>query len=109
MVNAIRNRFNWQSRKTRALVAAAVCAAGLGIGFGGSMILGSETPPPPTYCLYSISAPPPGCNAFQQCPPTGGVWIYDTVCTGTCPSAVQVCGESVDLYGGSGCYSSKCP
>ena len=56
MFQAIRNRFNWHSRKTRALVAAAVCAAGLGIGFVGSVVLKASEPPPPSIASIRFSA-----------------------------------------------------
>jgi hypothetical protein len=110
MVNAIQNRFNWQSRKTRALVAAAVCAAGLGIGFGGGMIPGSE-PPPPSYCLYDIpGTPPPGCNAFYPC---DGGYFYKTSCPsdgGPCTNTLQVCGLLVqNVMPNDACSNTTCP
>ena len=39
MFRAIRERLNWQSGKSRLAMAAAICAAGLAIGLGGSALL----------------------------------------------------------------------
>ena len=76
MFNTIRDRFNWQSRKTRLGVAAAVCAAGLAIGLGGSVMLANVT----------LEAPPPSCTTFAQykvsmasCP-SGPLAVGDTIC-----------------------------
>ena len=80
MFKGIHNRINWHSRKGRAVIAGAVCAAGLGIGLGTSGLLTQRAmaEPPTTYCLYSISIPPPpGCNAFHTCPvPYTGQYFY---------------------------------
>ncbi len=113
MFNTIRDRFNWQSRKTRLGVAAAVCAAGLGIGLGISSLLTQRAmaEPPTTYCLYSISIPPPpGCNAFHTCPvPYTGQYFYAVQTpSGGCQPSEIVCGFSVPEFG-SGGYSGTCP
>ena len=39
MLNVTGRRFNWPSGRTRLAVAAVICAAGLGIGFGGGSLL----------------------------------------------------------------------
>ena len=47
MFRAIRERLNWQSGKSRLAMAAAICAAGLAIGLGGSALLAQLTSPNP--------------------------------------------------------------
>ncbi len=70
MFNTIRSRFNWQSRKTRLVVAAAVCAAGLGIGLGSSGLLTQRAmaEPPASVCEheYTGSAACPGAFSYTS-------------------------------------------
>ena len=113
MFKGIHNRINWHSRKGRAVIAGAVCAAGLGIGLGTSGLLTQRAmaEPPTTYCLYSISIPPPpACNAFHTCPvPYTGQYFYAVPTPpGGCQPSEIVCGFSVPEFG-SGGYRGDCP
>ncbi len=47
MSKAMRGRLNWRSGKMRLAMAAAICAAGLAIGFGGNALLAQLTSPNP--------------------------------------------------------------
>lgn len=78
MFNTIRNRFNWHSRKGRAVIAGVVTVAGLAIGLGGSALLADvtvnvENPPPPSSATYLVSE--------SSCP-SGLVNFGDTICIG---------------------------
>jgi hypothetical protein len=78
MFKAIRVRFDWQSRKGRAVIAGAVTVAGLAIGLGGSVMLADvtvnvENPPPPSSATYLVSE--------SSCP-SGLVNFGDTICIG---------------------------
>ena len=85
MFSEIYGRFSWRSRRARLLTAVVLCAAGLGIGFGGNTLVaqldsGNPTPQAETskYCEYVITQPG---------------FILDPTCGNNCGYAVgwQLC------------------
>ena len=65
MFRAIRDRLNWRSGKVRLAVAAAICAAGLGTGLGGSALLAQlneGNPVPNTEAIQCPYISQSGCD-----------------------------------------------
>ncbi len=72
MFTTILNRFNQRSGKAKTAVAAMVCAAGLGIGFVGSVVLKATEPQPYEYCQnqgasYTCTPVPISCTSIVNC------------------------------------------
>ena len=99
MFRGTRERFDRPSGKIRPAMAAAICAAGLGIGVGGTVAFAGLLGPNPTpqtetpKCPYVTVA---GCNAT---PPCFGSPLVDTVKSvnydgGALPSSMG-CGDMV--------------
>ena len=123
MFRAIRERLNWQSGKSRLAMAAAICAAGLAIGFGGSALLAqlNEGNPVPNeesqvqYCVYYTYQPVPGCDLYYTCAITNDdgktqVWYYEINCqTGGCPPRYLVCNQWMDPLYPNGDCGNECP
>lgn len=98
----------WLRGLARPAALAGMVAGGLCTGYLASRLVANEDPPPPTYCLYTISVVPPGCTVFHIC---SGVEIYavPNYTGASCADSIQVCGGYTALQFGTGSYSGTCP